>query len=97
MTNTYELFKQSTEDVMELLRIPTNEERLDVYALYKQATIGCCNTKTPMFWDVKDVAKWNAWNAKKGISRDLAKTLYIRLIGVLKIKYGFNETQTIVC
>lgn len=86
-------FEKSAMDVMKLKRDPLREEMLDVYALYKQATIGDCNTECPTFWDVKGSAKWNAWNAKKGISSELAKSAYITLIDNLKNRYGFFEQE----
>lgn len=89
MTET-EQFEQCAKDVMNLKTDPTNEEMLEVYALFKQAMVGDCSTSCPSFWDVKGKAKWNAWNAKKGVSSDLAKTSYIRLVGNLKKTYGFE-------
>ena len=84
-----EAFEQAAKDVMKLKTDPSPDEMLDVYAFFKQATIGDCNTACPSFWDVKGRAKWNAWNAKKGLSSELAKTSYIRLVGNLKKTYGF--------
>lgn len=32
--------------------------KLKLYGLYKQATVGQCNTSKPAFWDRAGVAKW---------------------------------------
>jgi hypothetical protein len=40
--------------------------------------------------DFKGKAKWDAWNAKKGISQDKAKEEYIAKAQLLIEKYGTN-------
>ena len=37
------------------------EKKLEVYSLFKQATVGDCNTKKPGVLDQKGRAKWSAW------------------------------------
>merc|ERR1711936_1350197 len=66
----------------------SNEELLEVYALYKQASIGDCNTSRPGMMDFKGKAKWDAWNGKKGMGQDEAKQKYIELANQLKDKHG---------
>jgi diazepam-binding inhibitor (GABA receptor modulator, acyl-CoA-binding protein) len=44
----------------------TNEQKLNFYALYKQATVGDCNTERPggLFnWERKSM--WDSWNELK--------------------------------
>ena len=62
---------------------------LEVYALFKQASIGDCNTERPGMMDFKGKAKWDAWNGKKGMSKEDAEAKYIALVEELKGKYGF--------
>ena len=62
---------------------PPDNTLLDFYGLYKQATIGDINTSEPMFWDVKGKAKWNAWNARKGMTKDQAMDQYIGLVNAM--------------
>merc|ERR1712154_91299 len=64
----------------------SNEELLEVYALFKQASIGDCNTSRPGMMDFKGKAKWDAWNGKKGLGQDEAKQKYIELANQLKDK-----------
>ncbi|KAF9182353.1 hypothetical protein BGZ50_004960 [Haplosporangium sp. Z 11] len=63
---------------------PSNETLLEIYSLYKQATVGDCNVKRPdgMF-EYTDKAKWDAWNGKKGLSQEEAEKQYIALINKL--------------
>ena len=55
----------------------SNEDKLEFYGLFKQATIGDCNTDRPGMFDQKGRAKWDAWKAKEGMSQDDAKEGYI--------------------
>jgi len=75
-------FERAQSDVATLE--PTAEELLHLYAWYKQATTGDCNTGKPS--DVKSVLKWEAWNGKKGISNVGAQKGYIDYVEILKTK-----------
>ena len=50
--------------------------------------VGDCNTSRPGMMDFKGKAKWNGWNAKKGLSQEDAKTQYIALAQKLLEKHG---------
>ena len=56
----------------------SNEQALEIYGLYKQATTGDINTDRPGIFDQKGRAKWDAWNSRKGTSADDAKITYIQ-------------------
>lgn len=66
----------------EMLKLP-DDKKLEVYALFKQATIGDCNTDRPGMLDFKGKAKWDAWNGKKGTSQEDAQKEYTELISTL--------------
>jgi diazepam-binding inhibitor (GABA receptor modulator, acyl-CoA-binding protein) len=59
---------------------PDNATLLKIYALYKQATAGDVEGAKPGFSDMVGRAKWDAWNAVKGIDRDTAMQRYVDLI-----------------
>ncbi|XP_061411917.1 acyl-CoA-binding protein homolog 1-like [Lethenteron reissneri] len=84
-----EKFDQAAADVKNLKTKPSDNEMLEVYALFKQVTVGDNTTDAPGMLDFKGKAKWNAWNAKKGKSKDDAIAAYIALVEELKVKYGF--------
>ena len=44
----------------------SNEELVELYGLYKQATVGDINIAQPWAVQVKERAKWDAWNKNKG-------------------------------
>lgn len=66
----------------------SNEEKLEFYKFYKQATCGDCNTPQPMFYDFEQRAKWDAWNTLKGYTPTEAKLIYITMA---KEKIGKNQ------
>ncbi|THG07103.1 hypothetical protein TEA_022524 [Camellia sinensis var. sinensis] len=55
----------------------TNESKLILYGLYKQATVGPVNTSRPGMFNMRDRAKWDAWKAVEGKSKDEAMSDYI--------------------
>ncbi|KAL6956959.1 hypothetical protein U1Q18_051039 [Sarracenia purpurea var. burkii] len=83
-----EKFQTCVEDVKNLKQTPSNDELLELYALFKQATVGDVNTERPGVFDLKGKAKWDAWNGKKGTSTDSAKEAYIAYAEKLIATYG---------
>ncbi|KAF8771241.1 putative acyl-CoA-binding protein like [Argiope bruennichi] len=61
-----EKFNSAAASVKDMKNRPSDSELLELYALYKQATIGDCNIDQPGALDLKAKAKWEAWNGKKG-------------------------------
>lgn len=55
----------------------SNDQKLSFYALFKQATIGPCNTPKPSILSMYDRAKWNAWNDLGKLSKDEAIVRYV--------------------
>merc|ERR1739848_386166 len=55
----------------------SNEEKLKTYALYKQATTGDVQGSQPWAVQMEARAKWDAWNALKGTSKEDAMKGYI--------------------
>ena len=57
---------------------------LKIYALFKQASAGDAEGKRPGFTDMVGRAKWDAWDALKGTSKEAAMQQYVDLINELK-------------
>jgi len=89
MANSKE-FVTATEYVKKLKQSPSNEELLELYKYYKQATIGDINTSRPGFFNLKNQAKWDAWNLVKGTNTHTSEVEYIKLVNVMIKKYGVN-------
>ncbi|KAJ8415247.1 hypothetical protein AAFF_G00009450 [Aldrovandia affinis] len=81
-------FEKAAEEVKNLLTKPTDAEMLDIYSLYKQTTVGDINTARPGMLDFSGKAKWDAWEKRKGMSKDDAMKAYIDKVEELKGKYG---------
>ncbi|XP_076683828.1 acyl-CoA binding protein 1 [Andrena cerasifolii] len=83
-----ERFNKAAEEVKELSSQPSDADLLDLYSLFKQATVGDCNTSRPGMLDFKGKAKWDAWDRKKGMSQDTAKQQYIQKVEELVSAIG---------
>jgi len=68
----------------------TEQDMLLLYGLYKQATEGDCNTEQPWAIQVKDRAKWNAWDRQRGKSKKTVESMYCVLVANLLKRYGKN-------
>ena len=53
---------QSAVDRLKNVKGADNAQKLKLYALYKQATIGKNTTKKPGLMDMVGKAKWEAWS-----------------------------------
>ena len=69
--------RMSSEDIKDQVGALSNDDKLEFYALFKQATVGDINTERPGMLDMKGKAKWDAWKAKEGMSQDDAKAAYV--------------------
>ena len=63
---------------------PDNMTLLKIYSLYKQSSEGDVEGKRPGFTDMVGRAKYDAWAAVKGKSKDDAMQEYVDLIESLK-------------
>jgi acyl-CoA-binding protein len=81
-------FQAAVERSKTLTRRPSNEELLDLYALFKQATDGDVSGDRPGGFDFKAIAKYDAWAGKKGKSKDDAMKEYVDLVGKLVASYA---------
>ncbi|XP_030373204.1 acyl-CoA-binding protein homolog [Scaptodrosophila lebanonensis] len=81
-------FNTAAQKAKSFSKTPTNDEFLEFYGLYKQATVGDNNTAEPGALDLKGKAKWSAWNKHKGLSQDAAKAAYIATYEKYAPKYA---------
>eukprot|EP00389_Voromonas_pontica_P000390 GDKH01000560.1.p1 GENE.GDKH01000560.1~~GDKH01000560.1.p1 ORF type:complete len:97 (-),score=26.17 GDKH01000560.1:164-454(-) len=59
---------------------PTNDDKLNFYKYFKQATQGDVTGDQPWAVQMEARAKWDAWNSVKGMSSDDAKAKYIEAL-----------------
>jgi diazepam-binding inhibitor (GABA receptor modulator, acyl-CoA-binding protein) len=78
-------FDQAVLESKDLSNRPSQGTLLQLYSLYKQAKEGDINTKPPANpFDFVAKAKYEAWEALKGKTKDQAMTEYIDLVMKLK-------------
>ncbi|XP_017259717.1 enoyl-CoA delta isomerase 2, mitochondrial [Kryptolebias marmoratus] len=90
---TMEEFEQAKNKLSSLKKDPGNEVKLKIYALFKQATQGPCNTPKPGMLDFVNKAKWDAWTSLGSISQDEARQKYCDLIGSLLEAEGVSAAR----
>ncbi|XP_046794268.1 enoyl-CoA delta isomerase 2 isoform X2 [Gallus gallus] len=76
-------FEKAQEQLKLLKNDPGNETKLKLYALFKQATEGPCNSPKPGMLDFVKKAKWDAWNSLGSLSQDNARQEYTKLVSSL--------------
>uniref|UniRef100_A0AAQ6AQJ8 ACB domain-containing protein n=1 Tax=Amphiprion ocellaris TaxID=80972 RepID=A0AAQ6AQJ8_AMPOC len=90
---TVEQFEQAKSRLSTLKNDPGNEVKLKIYALFKQATQGPCNTPKPGMLDFVNKVKWDAWKSLGSISQDKARQQYCDLVGSLVAAEGGSSAQ----
>uniref|UniRef100_A0A9J8BC57 ACB domain-containing protein n=1 Tax=Cyprinus carpio carpio TaxID=630221 RepID=A0A9J8BC57_CYPCA len=83
MAASVEEFNAAKEKLGALKKDPGNEVKLKIYALFKQATQGPCNTPKPSMLDFVNKAKWDAWKSLGSTSQEEARQQYVDLISSL--------------
>jgi diazepam-binding inhibitor (GABA receptor modulator, acyl-CoA-binding protein) len=81
-------FSAAQDNVKKLSQPPAQDELLELYALYKQATVGDVQGSRPGMLDFKGRAKYDAWAGRKGTESEAAKLAYVELVARLAAKYG---------
>ena len=83
--NLSSLFEQAVADSKSLTDRPSNDTLLQLYSFYKQATEGDVNVDPPANpFDFVSKAKFEAWSALKGKTKEFAMQEYIDLVEKLK-------------
>jgi acyl-CoA-binding protein len=75
-----EAFEDAQKRVKLLKQTPSNDELLELYALFKQATAGDVSGSRPGMMDFKGRAKFDAWTKKKGTAKEAAMSSYVALV-----------------
>uniref|UniRef100_A0A8C8MKC9 Enoyl-CoA delta isomerase 2 n=1 Tax=Oncorhynchus tshawytscha TaxID=74940 RepID=A0A8C8MKC9_ONCTS len=88
MGATVEQFNCAKSQMGTLKKDPGNEAKLKIYALFKQATQGPCNTPKPGMLDFVGKAKWDAWKSLGSVSQEDARQQYVDLIDSLLAPEG---------
>lgn len=79
-------FEEAVANSKMLTDRPSNDTLLQLYSLFKQASEGDVNVEAPSNpFDFVAKAKYEAWEALKGKSKETAMQEYIELVSKLKV------------
>lgn len=78
-------FAAAADEAKQLPSRPSNDDMLELYALYKQGSVGDVTGSRPGLLDFVGGAKFDAWTKLKGMSQDEAKQKYIDKVSSLKV------------
>ncbi|AJI47085.1 acyl-CoA-binding protein [Francisella philomiragia] len=73
---------------------PDNSQKLKLYAFYKQVKEGDNNTKKPSALKMVERAKWMAWDAIKGMSKEDAMRGYLKVFGEEYLPAGESSNSS---
>ncbi|XP_022819684.1 acyl-CoA-binding protein homolog isoform X1 [Spodoptera litura] len=91
MSIYFQQFDKAAGDVKKLKSLPSDADLLELYALFKQATVGDSDpSKAPGFLDLKGKAKFEAWSKKKGLSKEDAQKAYVAKVEQLIASIGLQ-------
>ncbi|XVE97916.1 hypothetical protein REPUB_Repub03eG0060100 [Reevesia pubescens] len=79
-----EEFQESADKAKALPPTTKDADKLILYGLYKQATVGNVNTNRPGIFSPTARAKWDAWKAVEGKAKEEAMTEYIAKVKELQ-------------
>jgi carboxylesterase len=81
-----EKFEDAQRRAKSLPSMPSTEELLELYALYKQGSVGDVTGARPGMIDFRGRAKYDAWAARRGTSREQAMEAYVATVDRLAAK-----------
>ena len=76
-------FLSAAENIKKCGKTFDDDTLLKLYGYFKQGTVGDCNIECPSFWQVKDRAKWDAWDQHRGMKKTHSMKKYIKLVDKL--------------
>lgn len=89
-------FKKAIVDSKKLVSKPSNDELLELYALFKIGSgEDIATAPAPGMFDLKGKAKKSAWQkaVDDGNTPETAQEKYVALVERLKTTYGYDENK----
>ena len=80
MADLQQRFEAAQAAAKNLPAKPDNDTLLELYSYFKQATEGDVSDERPGAFDFVARAKYDAWEARKGMRRDVAMKGYVKLV-----------------
>lgn len=85
-TSLEEQFAIAQQESRRLKTRPDDDTLLELYSYFKQATEGDVSGDRPSAFDFVARAKYEAWEARKGMKREAAMRAYVKLVNHLKAR-----------
>jgi acyl-CoA-binding protein len=92
--NIQKEFDDAVASLSNLKTPPSNEVKLKLYALFKQANTGNCNVDSPSIFDPVGRAKYNAWKSLENMDKVDAMKAYVETVLALKPKSDDSSAQS---
>lgn len=87
-------FNQAADYLQHLVNKLDSNQLLEFYGLYKQSTVGPCNTTKPGIFSMQARSKWNAWNDLGTMKKEVAMRTYVTKLNEIEPDWDQNETGT---
>lgn len=84
MSDLTKAFEAAQAAAKQLATKPDNDTLLELYSYFKQATDGDASDVRPGAFDFVARAKFDAWQARKGMSKEVAMRGYVKLVEHLR-------------
>ena len=80
MADLAKQFELAQIEAMKLPSRPDDDTLLELYSWFKQATEGDVSGARPGAFEFVRRAKYDAWAARKGVTKDAAMRAYVKLV-----------------
>ncbi|XP_031628232.1 acyl-CoA-binding domain-containing protein 6 [Contarinia nasturtii] len=84
-------FNKACDYLQHLVNQLDASQLLEFYGLYKQATVGPCNTSKPGIFNMNARSKWNAWNDLATMSKETAMKSYISKLNEIEPDWNQHD------
>lgn len=81
-------FESAQGQVKKLARTPNPSDLLQLYSLFKQASLGDVSGARPGMLDMRARAKFDAWSKRRGMDTAEAQAAYIEVVERLVAEIG---------
>lgn len=72
-------FEKAQKDIF-TAKYVSDEDKLFLYGLYKQATVGDNTGPQPSILNFRAYKKWESWYERKGLNPEYAKRMYVNRV-----------------
>lgn len=86
-------FNKACDYLQHLVNQLEASQLLEFYGLYKQATIGPCNTSKPGIFSMNARAKWNAWNDLSTMNKETAMQTYVSKLDEIEPDWNQHDAS----